>query len=109
MRLSSQLWPIRTVTASAISMDHPKLDYLKARRGCRLDNALLSSPQVDFGYDVSDYEAIDPMYGHPAGLRSSGRGAKNAAFAIIMDFVLNHTPISTPGFSIQVLPHFGPP
>ena len=21
------------------------------------------SPQVDFGYDVSDYEAIDPMYG----------------------------------------------
>jgi alpha-glucosidase len=21
------------------------------------------SPQVDFGYDISDYEAIDPMYG----------------------------------------------
>src|SRR5271155_2272633 len=21
------------------------------------------SPQVDFGYDVSDYDAIDPMYG----------------------------------------------
>src|ERR1700679_3383028 len=21
------------------------------------------SPQVDFGYDVSDYESIDPMYG----------------------------------------------
>ena len=21
------------------------------------------SPQVDFGYDVSDYEGIDPMYG----------------------------------------------
>lgn len=41
-----------------------KLDYLK-QLGI---NAIwitpcFPSPQVDFGYDVSDYEAIDPMYG----------------------------------------------
>ena len=42
-----------------------KLDYLQAiwawtRSGSR---PAFPSPQVDFGYDVSDYENIDPMYG----------------------------------------------
>ena len=31
------------------------------------------SPQVDFGYDISDYRNIDPMYGNLARLRSHGR------------------------------------
>ena len=30
------------------------------------------SPQVDFGYDVSDYENIDPMYGTLKDFRASG-------------------------------------
>src|SRR5579884_3437128 len=41
-----------------------KLDYL---RSLGIDAIWITpcfpSPQVDFGYDVSDYEAIDPMYG----------------------------------------------
>ena len=41
-----------------------KLDYLK---DLGVDAIWLTpcfpSPQVDFGYDVSDYENIDPMYG----------------------------------------------
>ena len=41
-----------------------KLDYLK---DLGVDAIWISpcfpSPQVDFGYDVSDYENIDPMYG----------------------------------------------
>src|SRR5713226_8933495 len=41
-----------------------KLDYLK---DLGVDAIWITpffpSPQVDFGYDVSDYEAIDPMYG----------------------------------------------
>ena len=41
-----------------------KLDYLK---NLGVDAIWISpcfpSPQVDFGYDVSDYENIDPMYG----------------------------------------------
>src|SRR6202142_1552274 len=41
-----------------------KLDYLKK---LGVDAIWITpcypSPQVDFGYDVSDYENIDPMYG----------------------------------------------
>ena len=41
-----------------------KLDYLQ---DLGVDAIWLTpffpSPQVDFGYDLSDYEAIDPMYG----------------------------------------------
>jgi alpha-glucosidase len=49
------------------------------------------SPQVDFGYDVSDYEAIDPVYGTLADfdrLVSEGREHK---IRVILDFVVNHT------------------
>src|SRR6185437_10854679 len=41
-----------------------RLDYLK---GLGVDAIWLTpiypSPQVDFGYDISDYEGIDPQYG----------------------------------------------
>ena len=41
-----------------------KLDYLKELGvdAIRI-TPCFPSPQVDFGYDVSDYETIDPMYG----------------------------------------------
>ena len=53
-----------------------KLDYLK---DLGVDAIWISpcfpSPQVDFGYDVSDYENIDPMYGTLADFdRLAGRG-----------------------------------
>jgi alpha-glucosidase len=49
------------------------------------------SPQVDFGYDVSDYENIDPMYGTLADFdHMVGEGNKHHV-RIIMDFVPNHT------------------
>src|ERR1035437_7040174 len=55
-----------------------KLDYLHA---LGVDAIWITpcfpSPQVDFGYDVSDYENIDPMYGTLAeihlGRREAGR------------------------------------
>src|SRR5271166_5230572 len=41
-----------------------KMDYLKWLGVDVIWIApLFPSPQVDFGYDVSDYENIDPMYG----------------------------------------------
>ena len=49
------------------------------------------SPQVDFGYDVSDYENIDPMYGTLKDFHHLARDAKKDNIRIIMDFVLNHT------------------
>jgi alpha-glucosidase len=69
-----------------------KLDYLK---DLGVDAIWISpcypSPQVDFGYDVSDYENIDPMYGTLADFQHLSNDAKKHDIRIIMDFVLNHT------------------
>lgn len=69
-----------------------KLDYLK---DLGVDAIWISpcfpSPQVDFGYDVSDYEAIDPMYGTLADFDKLASEAKSRGIRIILDFVVNHT------------------
>ena len=58
-----------------------KLDYLHALGVDAIWIApCFPSPQVDFGYDVSDYENIDPMYGTLADfdrLEKLGEGARH--------------------------------
>ena len=49
------------------------------------------SPQVDFGYDVSDYEDIDPMYGTLADFDRMEKTGKKDGVGIVFDFVVNHT------------------
>ena len=56
------------------------------------------SPQVDFGYDVSNYENIDPMYGTLADFDRMVANGKKHHVRIIMDFVLNHTSDQHPWF-----------
>ena len=56
------------------------------------------SPQVDFGYDISDYEAVDPQYGTMADLDALLRAAKAQGIRVIMDLVLNHTSDQHPWF-----------
>ncbi len=69
-----------------------KLDYLK---DLGVDAIWISpcfpSPQVDFGYDVSDYENIDPMYGTLADFDVLASEAKKRNIHIILDFVVNHS------------------
>jgi alpha-glucosidase len=76
-----------------------RLDYLK---NLGVDAIWLTpiypSPQVDFGYDISDYEAIDPQYGTLADFDHLVAEAKKRNIGIIMDLVLNHTSDKHPWF-----------
>ena len=49
------------------------------------------SPQVDFGYDISDYNAIDPQYGTMADFERLVAEAKKHNIRVVTDLVLNHT------------------
>lgn len=49
------------------------------------------SPQDDNGYDISDYQDIDPMFGTLADMEELITEAKKRNIRIIMDLVLNHT------------------
>ncbi|HUO35892.1 MAG TPA: alpha-glucosidase [Candidatus Acidoferrum sp.] len=76
-----------------------RLDYLK---DLGVDAIWITpcfpSPQVDFGYDVADYENIDPMYGTLADMDRLIAEAKKRNMRIILDFVMNHTSDKHPWF-----------
>jgi alpha-glucosidase len=76
-----------------------RLDYLQ---WLGVDAIWLSpiypSPQVDFGYDISDYENIDPPYGTLADFDRLVAEAKKRDIRIIMDMVMNHTSDKHPWF-----------
>ncbi len=69
-----------------------KLDYLK---DLGVDAIWLTpcfpSPQVDFGYDVSDYVNIDPMYGTLTDFDGMASAGKKRGIHIILDLVMNHS------------------
>jgi len=69
-----------------------RLDYLKQ---LGIDAIWLSpcypSPQADFGYDISDYENIDPQYGTLADFDRLVAEAKKRNIRIMMDMVMNHS------------------
>jgi alpha-glucosidase len=53
---------------------------------------------VDFGYDVSDYKNIDPMYGTLADFDRLQKSGAERGIKIILDFVVNHTSDEHPWF-----------
>jgi alpha-glucosidase len=49
------------------------------------------SPGIDYGYDISDYTAIDPVYGTMADFDNLVAEARKRDIRVIMDYVINHT------------------
>jgi len=69
-----------------------RLDYLEA---LGVDAIWISpmypSPQVDFGYDISDYENVDPQYGTLADFDRLVAEANKHHIRVLLDWVVNHT------------------
>jgi len=70
-----------------------KLDYLSDALG--VDALWLSpfypSPMADFGYDVADYCAVDPLFGDLDTFDRLLAGAHERDMRVIIDFVPNHS------------------
>lgn len=78
---------------------YEKLDYLQ---DLGIDAIWMSpifpSPDIDFGYDVSNYCDIDPKFGTMKDFDRLVEQAHNKGIRIILDFVLNHTSDQHPWF-----------
>ena len=76
-----------------------KLSYLKE---LGIDAIWLSpiykSPMRDFGYDISDYYDIDPIFGNINDFDNLIKSAHKLDIRVLMDFVPNHTSIDHPWF-----------
>ncbi|TGL44177.1 glycoside hydrolase family 13 protein [Leptospira perdikensis] len=80
-----------------------RLDYLAGSKdSLGIDAIWLSpvypSPMFDFGYDISDYEEIDPVYGDIQTFKRLLKEAHKRGIRIIMDLVVNHTSHLHPWF-----------
>ena len=69
-----------------------KLDYVKS---LGVDGVWLSpffkSPMRDFGYDISDYRAVDPMFGTQGDFEALLKAAHDRGLKVIIDQVWSHT------------------
>jgi alpha-glucosidase len=76
-----------------------RLDYLK---GLGVDAVWISpiypSPMADFGYDVSDYTGVDPLFGTMGDFDALLAAAHARGLRVILDFVPNHTSDQHPWF-----------
>jgi alpha-glucosidase len=66
------------------------------------------SPMRDFGYDVSDYCDVDPMFGTLDDFRRLVREAHDRGLKVLMDQVLSHTSSDHPWFAESRAARDGP-
>ncbi|KRN33490.1 alpha-glucosidase [Weissella halotolerans DSM 20190] len=69
-----------------------RLDYI-ASLGVTMIwlSPIYQSPMVDMGYDIADYQAIDPQFGTMTDFEDLVAAAKQRGIKIMMDLVVNHT------------------
>lgn len=76
-----------------------KLDYLKALGiGIIWLCPIYCSPNVDYGYDISDYKNINPEYGTMEDFEELIEACQKRDIFLIMDLVINHTSDQHPWF-----------
>jgi alpha-glucosidase len=69
-----------------------KLDYLKQLGISAIWlTPVFETPNFDFGYDVRDYQEIDPTLGTMEDFKEMIHEAKKRNIRVILDMVLNHT------------------
>ena len=69
-----------------------KLDYIQSLGVDVLWlNPIYRSPDVDNGYDIADYQDIDPRYGTLEDFKALLDAVHSRGMRLIMDMVLNHT------------------
>jgi oligo-1,6-glucosidase len=73
-------------------------DLLELGVGTIWLSPVYKSPNVDNGYDISDYRAIHPDFGSMADMDQLIEEASNRNIKIIMDLVINHTSDEHPWF-----------
>jgi len=59
---------------------------------------IFPSPMADFGYDISDYTDIDPVFGTLGDFDELLRALHSKGLKLLLDFVPNHTSEAHPWF-----------
>src|SRR3954471_13159556 len=57
------------------------------------------SPQDDNGYDIADYQDVDPVFGTLAAFDEFLAGVHGRGMKLVMDLVVNHTSDEHPWFA----------
>lgn len=69
-----------------------RLDYIKALGVTTIwISPVYKSPMVDMGYDIADYQSIDPQFGTMDDFDHLLAEAKKRGLKVIMDLVVNHS------------------
>jgi len=76
-----------------------KLDYLESLGiNAIWISPIYPSPMADFGYDVSDFCDIDPVFGNLEEFDELVEEAHKRKLKVFMDYVINHTSTEHPWF-----------
>jgi 1,4-alpha-glucan branching enzyme len=83
-----------------------KLDYIKGKRtSLGIDAVWISpfyrSPMADFGYDISDYYSVDPLFGDLEDFKMFLAEAHRRNIKVMVDYVPNHTSDEHPWLRLQ--------